>query len=50
MCALVVRRCDWTMVPGQKDVIVQKLTIEPKGGLWAYVSAAKGDVTSGKAA
>ena len=40
MCALVVRRCEWTMVPGQQDVIVQKLTIEPKGGLWAHVRAA----------
>ena len=39
MTALVVRRCQLTMVAGQEDVIVKKLTIEPKGGLWAHVSA-----------
>ena len=39
MAALVVRRCEWTMVAGQKDVVTQKLTIEPKGGLWAHVTA-----------
>ena len=43
MTALIVRRCEWRMVAGQKDLIAQKLTIEPKGGLWAHASADKGD-------
>ena len=33
MTALVVRRCEWTMVAGQQDVAIQKLTTQPKGGL-----------------
>ena len=40
MTALMVQRCDWSLVAGQQDVITQKLTIEPKGGLWAHVRAA----------
>ena len=47
MTALVVRRCRLTMVAGQEDVIDLKLTIEPKGGLWAHVSAAEGSVAGG---
>ena len=48
LTALVVRRCEWTMVAGQQDVVVQKLTIEPKDGLWAHVTAAAPTVTAGK--
>ena len=47
MTALVVRRCRLRMVAGQQDVVVQKLTIEPKGGLWAHVSAAERGVAAG---
>ena len=49
MTAQLVRRCQWRMVEGQQDVIVQKLTIEPKGGLWVHVIAADGSVANGKA-
>ena len=41
MTALMVQRCDWSLVAGQQDVVVQKLTTEPKGGLWAHVRAAQ---------
>ena len=47
MTALLVLRCDWTLVAGQRDVVVQKLTLEPKGGLYAHVSAAETGVVAG---